>query len=55
MTYKVVQWGTGNLGKLGVQSVLKDPDLELIGTWVSSSEKAGRDAGEFAGWRRSAW
>jgi hypothetical protein len=41
MTYKIVQWGTGNLGKLAVQSILKHPDLELIGTWVSSSEKAG--------------
>jgi hypothetical protein len=49
MTYKVVQWGTGNLGKLAVQSILKHPDLVLIGTWVSSSEKAGRDAGELCG------
>ncbi|MGB8386336.1 hypothetical protein [Mycobacterium sp.] len=44
MTYKVVQWGTGNRGKLAVQSILKHPDLELIGTRVSSPEKAGRDA-----------
>ena len=31
MTFKVVQWGTGNLGTLAVQSILKHPDLELIG------------------------
>ena len=49
MKYKVVQWGTGNLGKLAVQSILKHPELELIGTWVSSSDKAGRDAGELCG------
>ena len=49
MKYKVVQWGTGNLGKLAVQSILKHPDLELIGSWVSSSEKAGRDAGALCG------
>jgi hypothetical protein len=48
VTYKVVQWGTGNLGTLAVQSILKHPDLELIGTWVSSGEKAGRDAGELS-------
>lgn len=48
MTYKVVQWGTGNLGTLAVQSILKHPDLELIGTWVSSAEKAGRDVGELS-------
>jgi 2,4-diaminopentanoate dehydrogenase len=40
MTYKVVQWGTGNFGKLAVQCILKHPDLELIGTWVSSTDKA---------------
>jgi hypothetical protein len=49
MTYKVVQWGTGNLGRLAVQCILKHPDLELIGTWVSSPQKAGRDVGELAG------
>jgi len=48
MTCKVVQWGTGNLGTLAVQSILKHPDLELIGTWVSSAEKAGRDVGELS-------
>jgi 2,4-diaminopentanoate dehydrogenase len=48
MTYKVVQWGTGNLGTLAVQSILKHPDLELIGTWVSSADKAGRDVGELS-------
>jgi hypothetical protein len=49
MTYKVVQWGTGNLGRLAVQSVLKHPDLELIGTWVSSAKKEGQDVGELSG------
>ena len=48
MTYKVVQWGTGNLGTLAVQSILKHPDLELIGTWVSSAAKEGRDVGELS-------
>jgi hypothetical protein len=48
MTYKVVQWGTGNLGTLAIQSVLKHPDLELIGTWVSSAAKEGKDVGELA-------
>jgi 2,4-diaminopentanoate dehydrogenase len=49
VTYKVAQWGTGNLGRLAVQNVLKHPDLELIGTWVSSAEKAERDVGELCG------
>jgi 4-hydroxy-tetrahydrodipicolinate reductase len=49
LTYKVVQWGTGNLGTLAVQSILQHPDLELTGTWVSSAHKAGRDVGELCG------
>jgi 2,4-diaminopentanoate dehydrogenase len=34
---------------LAVHSILKHPDLEMIGTWVSSSDKAGRDADELCG------
>jgi 4-hydroxy-tetrahydrodipicolinate reductase len=49
MTYKVIQWGTGNLGRLAVQTVLKHPDLDLVGTWVSSADKAGRDVGDLCG------
>jgi 4-hydroxy-tetrahydrodipicolinate reductase len=46
MRYRVIQWGTGNLGTLAVQTILKHPDLDLVGVWVSSAEKAGRDVGE---------
>jgi 2,4-diaminopentanoate dehydrogenase len=48
MTYRVIQWGTGNLGTLAVQTILKHPDLELIGAWVSSAAKDGRDVGELS-------
>jgi hypothetical protein len=43
VTYKVVQWGTGNLGTSAMQSIIKHPDLDLIGAWVSSAAKEGRD------------
>lgn len=49
MRYNVVQWGTGNLGTLAVQSILMHPDLDLVGAWVSSREKAGCDVGELSG------
>ncbi|MCW2652708.1 MAG: hypothetical protein QOE41_4094 [Mycobacterium sp.] len=49
MRYNVVQWGTGNLGTLAVQSILRHPDLDLVGAWVSSPEKAGCDVGELSG------
>jgi hypothetical protein len=49
MTYRVAQWGTGNVGKLAVRGILEHPDLELVGLLVHSAEKAGKDAGEIAG------
>jgi 4-hydroxy-tetrahydrodipicolinate reductase len=47
--YRVVVWGTGNVGRHALAGVAARPDLELVGVWVSSTAKAGRDAGELAG------
>jgi 4-hydroxy-tetrahydrodipicolinate reductase len=44
-----VVWGTGNVGRHALAGVAARPDLELVGVWVSSAQKAGRDAGELAG------
>jgi 2,4-diaminopentanoate dehydrogenase len=49
MTYQVAQWGTGNVGRLAVRGILEHPDLELVGLFVHSADKAGKDAGELAG------
>lgn len=49
MTYKVIQWATGGVGRAAIQYVAAHPELELVGCWVSSEAKAGRDAGEIAG------
>ncbi|MGW4529999.1 NAD(P)H-dependent amine dehydrogenase family protein [Nocardia sp. NPDC004340] len=49
MTYRVVQWSTGNVGRRALRSIINRPELELVGVWVSSVEKAGKDAGELAG------
>lgn len=46
---RVIQWATGNVGTRALRSVIEHPDLELVGLWVSSPAKAGRDAGELAG------
>ncbi|WP_067838553.1 diacylglycerol kinase [Nocardia lijiangensis] len=48
MSYRVVQWGTGNVGRHALAGVIANPDLELSGVWVSG-EKAGTDAGVLAG------
>jgi hypothetical protein len=49
MTYRVVVWGPGNVGRPAIHGVVAHPDLELAGVIVHSEEKAGRDAGELAG------
>lgn len=49
MTYRVIQWSTGNVGVHALRLIAEHPDLELAGLWVHSSEKEGRDAGELAG------
>src|SRR6266496_4146193 len=46
---KVVQWSTGNVGKHALAGIIAHPDLDLAGVWVSTKDKAGRDAGELAG------
>jgi 4-hydroxy-tetrahydrodipicolinate reductase len=45
----VVVWGTGNVGRHALAGIDARPDLELVGVWVSSEAKVGRDAGELAG------
>jgi 4-hydroxy-tetrahydrodipicolinate reductase len=51
--YRVVQWATGNVGRHTLAGIDAHPELELIGVWVSSPAKDGRDAGELAGLDRS--
>jgi 2,4-diaminopentanoate dehydrogenase len=53
MSIRVVQWSTGNVGRHAIAGIDARPELELVGVWVSSDDKAGRDAGELAGLDRS--
>jgi 4-hydroxy-tetrahydrodipicolinate reductase len=47
--YRVIQWSTGNVGRFAARLIAEHPELELVGLWVHSDEKAGRDAGEIVG------
>ena len=49
MTYRVVQWTTGNVGRRSVRAIVANPLLELVGCYAYGSDKVGRDAGELAG------
>jgi len=47
--YRVIQWATGNIGSRALRRVIEHPDLELVGLWVSSMDKVGKDAGKLCG------
>lgn len=49
MTYRIVQWTTGNVGKRSVRAVALNPQLELVGCYAWSKDKVGRDVGELCG------
>ena len=49
MALRVVQWATGGVGVAAIKGVLEHPDLELVGCWVHSEAKNGKDVGEIIG------
>ncbi|HEY4332329.1 MAG TPA: hypothetical protein VGM78_07160 [Ilumatobacteraceae bacterium] len=49
MTYKVIQWATGTVARDAIKGIVGHRDLELVGTWVHSADKDGRDVGELCG------
>ncbi|HUL99464.1 MAG TPA: diacylglycerol kinase [Mycobacterium sp.] len=49
MTYRVIQWGTGNVGLFSLRCIIDHPELQLVGVCVHSDAKAGKDAGELCG------
>jgi hypothetical protein len=48
-TWRVIQWATGGVGRAAIEGVLDHPELELVGCWVHSADKDGRDVGELIG------
>lgn len=49
MSIRVVQWTTGNVAANAVRAVIAHRDLELVGAYAWSADKAGRDVGELVG------
>ena len=49
MSYRVIQWSTGNVGRYALRGIINHPELELVGVWAHSRDKAGVDAGDIAG------
>lgn len=49
MAYRIIQWGTGNVGYHSLRHLIQHPDYELVGVHVHSDAKARKDAAEIAG------
>ena len=49
MTYRVIQWATGGVGRAAIEGVIAHPELEVAGCWVHSEAKDGVDIGTLIG------
>lgn len=48
MAIRVALIGTGNCGSLALRQLIEDARFDLVGVWVSTQAKVGKDAGELA-------
>ena len=46
---RVIQWATGNVGQASLRALIGNPAFDLVGVYVYSDDKEGRDVGELAG------
>jgi 4-hydroxy-tetrahydrodipicolinate reductase len=49
MNHRIIQWGTGNVGKHALRTIIERPGFDLVGLRVYNPEKVGTDAGELLG------
>ncbi|CAA0124507.1 2,4-diaminopentanoate dehydrogenase [Mycolicibacterium vanbaalenii] len=49
MSYRVIQWGTGNVGRHALRAIVERPDFELTGVRVYNPDKVGTDAADLLG------
>lgn len=48
-TYRLAQWATGRIGAVSLKAILSTPQFQLVGVYVHSADKDGRDAGDLCG------
>ncbi|MCX2978535.1 hypothetical protein [Candidatus Marimicrobium litorale] len=49
MSYRIIQWSSGNVGKHAIVTIAGREGMELVALYVYSDEKSGNDAGTIAG------
>jgi 4-hydroxy-tetrahydrodipicolinate reductase len=47
--YRVAQWATGRIGVMTLKELIRSPQFELVGVYVHSAAKDGKDAGDLCG------
>jgi 4-hydroxy-tetrahydrodipicolinate reductase len=49
MTYRVMQWTTGNVGRRTLRALIENPLYDLVGVYAHGGGKVGQDAGDLCG------
>jgi 4-hydroxy-tetrahydrodipicolinate reductase len=49
MTYRIIQWTTGHVGKHALKQIIENSRMELVGVHVTSAANNGVDAGALCG------
>jgi 4-hydroxy-tetrahydrodipicolinate reductase len=49
MTYRVVQWSVGGVGRQALRALVGSTDFELVGVYTHDASRVGRDAGDLSG------
>jgi len=49
MTYRVVQWSVGGVGRQALGALVRSRDFELVGVFTHGASRRGRDAGHLIG------
>src|ERR1700741_3656333 len=47
-SHRVVVWATGGIGSIAIRAIQRRTNLDLVGVWVHSQDKDGKDAGALA-------
>lgn len=46
---RVIQWATGSIGQIAIRHMADNPTFQIVGCYVTSAAKEGRDVGQLAG------
>jgi hypothetical protein len=49
MTYRLIQWATGGVGRAAIEGIVSHPELSVVACWVHRPDKVGKDVGDLCG------